>query len=37
LERRRRALGDDHPETKTTRWALNELLQGRIVDAIHLA
>ncbi|WP_320064991.1 tetratricopeptide repeat protein [Micromonospora sp. RTGN7] len=35
LERRSRSLGDDHPETKTTRWALRELLQGRIVDAVH--
>jgi hypothetical protein len=37
LERRGRTLGDDHPDTETTRWALSELLRGRIVDAIHLA
>jgi tetratricopeptide (TPR) repeat protein len=37
LERRGRTLGDDHPDTQTTRRALSELLQGRIVDAIHLA
>jgi tetratricopeptide (TPR) repeat protein len=37
LERRGRTLGDDHPDTETTRWALSELLQGRIADADHLA
>jgi len=37
LERRGRTLGDDHPDTKTTWWALSELLQGRIADATHLA
>jgi tetratricopeptide (TPR) repeat protein len=37
LRRRGRTLGDDHPDTETTRRALNELRQGRIVDAIHLA
>jgi tetratricopeptide (TPR) repeat protein len=37
LERRRRTLGDDHPDTETTQLALSELLHGRIVDAIHLA
>ncbi|MEW2476840.1 tetratricopeptide repeat protein [Micromonospora gifhornensis] len=37
LERRDRTLGTDHPETETTRWALNELLHGRIVDAVHPA
>jgi tetratricopeptide (TPR) repeat protein len=37
LERRGRTLGDDHPDTETTRWALSELVQGRIADAIHLA
>jgi tetratricopeptide (TPR) repeat protein len=37
LERRGRTLGDDHPDTETTRRALNELRQGRIADAIHLA
>ncbi len=37
LERRGRTLGDDHSATETTRWALSQLLQGRIADAIHLA
>ncbi|MEU7615360.1 tetratricopeptide repeat protein [Micromonospora rifamycinica] len=37
LERRIRALGTDHPETKTTQGALSELLHGRIVDAVHPA
>ncbi|MEU6073319.1 tetratricopeptide repeat protein [Micromonospora sp. NPDC047074] len=37
LERRRRTLGDDHPDTDTTRWALRELQRGRIVDAVHPA
>lgn len=37
LERRSRTLGDDHPDTETTRWVLSELQQGRIADAIHLA
>lgn len=37
LERRSRTLGDDHPDTETTRWALEELLQGRIADATHFA
>ncbi|MCX4386467.1 tetratricopeptide repeat protein [Micromonospora peucetia] len=37
LERRSRTLGDDHPDTETTRWALSELRQGRIVDAVHPA
>lgn len=37
VERRGRTLGDDHPDTEMTRWALSELLQGRIADASHLA
>ncbi|GAA3114154.1 tetratricopeptide repeat protein [Streptosporangium carneum] len=37
LELRGRTMGDDHPETEATRWALSELLQGRVVDADHLA
>jgi tetratricopeptide (TPR) repeat protein len=37
VERRGRTLGDDHPDVKATRWALSELRQGRIADAIHLA
>ncbi|MEU4569895.1 tetratricopeptide repeat protein [Micromonospora sp. NPDC023956] len=38
LERRSRTLGDDHPDTETTRRALGELLHGgRITDAVHPA
>lgn len=37
VERRSRTLGEDHPDTEATRQALSELLQGRIVDADHLA
>ncbi|MET1075991.1 MAG: tetratricopeptide repeat protein [Umezawaea sp.] len=36
LRRRRPVLGDDHPETLATSHALDELRNGRIVDAIHL-
>ncbi|MFJ6671800.1 tetratricopeptide repeat protein [Actinosynnema sp. NPDC091369] len=36
LKLRRRTLGDDHPDTRETRLALEELRQGRIVDAAHL-
>ncbi|EOD70219.1 tetratricopeptide repeat protein [Amycolatopsis vancoresmycina] len=35
LARRRRVLGEDHPETRATAMALEELRQGRIVDARH--
>lgn len=37
LEHRSRTLGEDHPETETTRLALRELRRGRIVDAVHPA
>ncbi|MEV4722284.1 tetratricopeptide repeat protein [Micromonospora humida] len=37
LERRDRTLGADHPDTETTRWALDELRYGRVVDAVHFA
>ncbi|MEU6025244.1 tetratricopeptide repeat protein [Micromonospora sp. NPDC047134] len=37
LERRDRTLGTDHPETKATRYALDELLRGEIIDAEHPA
>jgi len=37
LEHRSQTLGDDHPDTETTRWALSELLNGRIADVSHLA
>jgi hypothetical protein len=37
LECRGRTLGDDHPDTETTRWALSELRQGRVAEACHLA
>ncbi|MFY1634850.1 tetratricopeptide repeat protein [Solwaraspora sp. WMMB335] len=37
LQGRSRVLGHDHPDTETTQHAFNELLQGRIVDAVHLA
>lgn len=37
LESRRRTLGDDHPDTQMTQWALDELNDGRIVDARHFA
>lgn len=37
LARRGQTLGDAHSATETTRWALSQLLQGRIVDATHLA
>jgi hypothetical protein len=37
LAGRRRTLGDDHPDTQTTQLALDELRQGRIIDARHLA
>ncbi|RBQ19422.1 hypothetical protein DP939_16035 [Spongiactinospora rosea] len=38
LERRGQTLGEDHPDTETTRRALSELVQeGRIADADHLA
>lgn len=37
VEHRGQTLGEDHPDTETTRRALSELLQGRITDADHLA
>jgi tetratricopeptide (TPR) repeat protein len=37
LERRGQTLGEDHPDTETTRWALSELSHGRVADATHLA
>jgi tetratricopeptide (TPR) repeat protein len=37
LEQRDQTLGEDHPDTQTTRRALNELERGRIADADHLA
>jgi hypothetical protein len=37
LDQRRRILGEEHPDTLATRRVLEELRQGRIIDARHLA